>query len=247
MDTCHERRSWRNVAPAAARVALGLSKSVIVTLYLAPILRDQLGLADGNTYYQHPEQISSFALLYGGAFLALFALYLEFSGYCDVAAGIARLIGYRQIENFDRPWFATSMRDLWRRWHISLSFVLRDYVYIPLGGNRRHTILNLCITFGLVGLWHVPVPKWGLWGVVMGLMVAINQHWAWWMKRLDQTPTGRWAAFRRSCLKLQPLPRILAWLITMHAFVFSTTIFAGGWGALRLWRELLRRIWGAVT
>ncbi len=244
LDTCHDRRSWRSLPPAAGRIALGLAKSLIGTLYLKPISEGSLGLGGGRLY-DHPEQIASFALLYFGPFLQLFHLYLEFSGYCDVAAGIARLIGYRQIENFDWPWAATSMRDLWRRWHISLSGILRDYVYIPLGGNRRHTALNLCVTFALCGLWHEPNPKWGLWGVVMGLMVAVNQYWAQWMKRLDGAPAGTLPALRRSVMKLQPLPRLAAWVLTVHAFVFSITVFAGGSGAWRYWAELLRRIWQA--
>ena len=245
MDTCHERRSWWNLPAATGRIALGLGKNLVATWYVKPVSMGYLGLHDG-LLYQHPEQIESFALLYFGPFLQLLHLYLEFSGYCDVSAGIARLIGYRQIENFDWPWLATSMRDLWRRWHISLSSILRDYLYIPLGGNRRHTTLNLCVTFALCGLWHVPVPKWAIWGLVMGLMVAANQHWVQWMKRLDQTPDSRWARVRRSWLRLHPLPRVCAWAITMHAFVFSTTIFAGGRGALNLWREILRRVWEAL-
>ena len=243
MDTCHQRRSWHNVPPALVRMAWGISKSLFGTLYFQPVMLYQLGIGLKNTYYTHPEQIESFWLLYFGIFFQIFWLYLEFSGYCDVTAGMARLLGYRQIENFNWPWFATSMRDFWRRWHISLSAILRDYVYIAFGGNRKHVTLNLCLTFLICGLWHGLAARVAAWGLVMGLMVAINQHWAHWMKRLDAQPTGRLPAIRRAWLKTRPLPQIGSWLFTQHAFVFSLLIFFGGTGGLKVARELIRRIW----
>jgi D-alanyl-lipoteichoic acid acyltransferase DltB (MBOAT superfamily) len=243
LDDCHQRRSWHNVPPALARIGWGICKSLIFTCYFQPLLWYTYGLGHKNTYYLHPEQIESFWLLYFGVFFQIFGLYLEFSGYCDVAAGIARLLGYRQIENFRWPWFATSMRDLWRRWHISLSEILRDYIYIPLGGNRRHATLNICITFFFCGIWHKIVPQLAIWGVLIGLMVAINQHWVHWMKQLEARPTGTLPALRRGFLKLHPLPRVCAWLITQHAFVFSLLILFGGAGAINVLREIVLRIW----
>jgi len=92
---------------------------------------------------------------------------------------------------------ATSLRGVWRRWHISLSGILRDYVYIPLGGNRRHVTLNLVVTFALCGIWHFLIPQVVIWGVIMGLMLAVNQRWVQWMERLDAAPTGTLQAIRR--------------------------------------------------
>ncbi|MCK4343144.1 MAG: MBOAT family protein [Phycisphaerae bacterium] len=243
MDTCHQRRTWRNLPPALSRIGLGILKSFVATWYVGPMLYDQLGLGRGNIYYDHPEQIESGWLLYLGIMLHITWLYLEFSGYCDVSAGIARLLGYRQIENFKRPYFATNMREFWRRWHISLSFILRDYVYIALGGNRRHVTFNLCLTFLVCGLWHKSILQVAIWGVVMGLMVAVNHHWAKWMRRLDERPAGRLPALRRGWLKLCPLPQISGWLLTQHAFLFSLLILFGGSGAIRVPREILRRLW----
>ena len=247
MDTCTARRGWANVPPALARIAWGIAKSLIGTLYFQPVMLHQLGIGANNTYYLHPEQIESFWLLYFGVFLQIFWLYLEFSGYCDVTAGMARLLGYRQVENFNWPWLATSMRDFWRRWHISLSAILRDYVYIAFGGNRRHVTLNLCLTFLICGLWHGLAARVAIWGLVMGLMVAINQHWAQWMKRLDARPAGVFPAIRRAWLKTRPLPQVCSWLLTQHAFVFSLLIFFGGTGGWNVARELFRRIWHYVT
>ena len=216
----------------------GLFKSLIATWYFFPVIKNDLV---GAGYYERPEQVGSYALLYFGIYIHIFWLYLEFSGYCDISAGMARLLGYRQVENFNWPWLATSMRDLWRRWHISLSFLMRDYVYIPLGGNRRHATLNLIIVFTLIGIWHALTFQVLAWGVLMGVMVAINQHWAQWMKRLDETPNGMLPALRRAIARTRPLPQILSWAITMHFFVHSLLVFFGGSAGWRVTWELIRR------
>lgn len=245
LDTCHQRRGWRNLPPALARIGLGLAKGLVATWYFAPVLkRDLLSMR----YYDHPEQIESYAFLYFGVYIHILWLYLEFSGYCDVSAGIARLLGYRQVENFNRPWLARSMRDFWRRWHISLSLLLRDYVYIPLGGNRRHVTLNVVVTFALIGIWHGLQFQLLVWGVVMGLMVAVNQHWSRWTQRLSEQPDGPLVRLRRGLRRLRPLPQVVCWALTMHFFVHSLLIFFGGGGAVRVTWELIRRplaaIWG---
>lgn len=248
MDSCHERRAWRNILPALLRMAWGVAKCLIRTIYFAPTLW-QLGIENAGAegvYYGAPERVGSYALLYFGVYMQIFGLYLEFSGYCDISAGFARLLGYRQIENFNWPWLATSLREFWRRWHISLSAILRDYLYIPFGGNRRHVTLNLCLTFLICGLWHVPWVAMAIWGVVMGLMLAVNQHWVHWVKRLDERPHGRLSAIRRAWLRLWPLPQICAWALTMHCFVMSLLIFFGKTGALRVGWELFRRPMNAL-
>lgn len=244
IDTCAQRRSWHNLPPAVFRMGMGLIKSLVATIYLRPLLWYQLGIGADNRYWLHPEQIESLALLYFGVFLIIFTLYIEFSGYCDVAIGMSRLLGYRHPENFAMPWRATSMRDFWRRWHITLSMILRDYVYIALGGNRRHVTINLCITFFLCGIWHRLIFQVGLWGIVMGLMVAANQAWVNWMKSVDAREDGVVPAIRRGWLRCRPLPQVCAWLVTQHAFVFSLLIFFGGAGAINVVREILRRLLG---
>ena len=238
IDTCHERRSWGNLAPGLARIGWGLLKCLLSLWYFTPFVESEIA---SQHYFKHPEEIESYALLYFGIYIHIFWLYLEFSGYCDVSAGIARLLGYRQVENFRWCWLATSLRDFWRRWHISLSFLVRDYIYIPLGGNRRHVVLNLVVTFLLVGIWHALMLQLAIWGIVMGLMLAVNQRWARWMKKLEAAPAGRLPALRRALARLRPLPQILSWAITMHFFVHSLLIFFGGGGAVRVTWELIRR------
>ena len=243
IETCHRRRRRANVPPACARAGIGMLKVLVSTLYLRPFLWTYgVGLTRPEvSYYDRPEEIASYAIVYLGVFAQILTLYLEFSGYCDMAAAMSRLLGYRLAENFKKPWLSTSMRDYWRRWHLTLSFILRDYVYIALGGNRRHVLFNLCFTFFLCGIWHRTVPKVAVWGVVMGVMVWISHRWAIWVKQLDARTDGFWPTVRRRFLKLHPLPRICAWLVTQHAFVWSILILFGGEGAIRITWELLRR------
>ncbi len=239
LDTCHERRGWRTIGPALTRMGLGLLKSTISTLYFQPFFAARLGSGE---YYNRPGQIESWALLYFGVYVHIFQLYLEFSGYCDLSAGFARLLGYRQIENFRWPWLAKSLREFWRRWHISLSLRMRDDVYIPLGGSRRRHLLNLMTTFALIGLWHAPRLQLVLWGALMGLMVFANHQWTAALERLDAGRRGPLAGLRQAWLRLHPLPQICAWALTMHCFAHSLLLFFGGSAIQHVTWELLRRL-----
>jgi alginate O-acetyltransferase complex protein AlgI len=105
-------------------------------------------------------------------------IYFDFSGYSDMARGLCRLFGFRIINNFDYPYIAQSMQEFWRRWHISLSNWFRDYLYIPLGGNRlgpRRTTMNLLIVFLLCGLWHGAHWNFVLWGLYHGMFLIIER------------------------------------------------------------------------
>ena len=127
--------------------------------------------------WQSPGEQSALALVVG-AFLFTIQIYGDFSGYSDIAVGCARLFGIRLMQNFRTPYFATSLADFWRRWHISLMTWLRDYVYIPLGGNRcspsRH-YANILIVFLLSGLWHGAAWTFVLWGLYHGVLVSLEK------------------------------------------------------------------------
>ncbi|MBL8880836.1 MAG: MBOAT family protein [Phycisphaerales bacterium] len=245
IETSHERRTIANLPPALWRFGLGLGQGLAAFLYFEPLLRDVYGLDHRGPgtmrFYDEPAAMSS-AALYFGAFVQIYTLYLYFAGYSNISAGMARMLGYRQIENFAMPWFAESLRDFWRRWHISLSSLLRDYLYIPLGGNRRHVLLNMCVTFALCGIWHAPLPHLLAWGALMGAMVWVNHVWHEWTKRTTaDRNSGPHARIYRAWRRIPLAPRLFNWLLTQHAFVFSLLIFFGGFDGLRVAAELLRR------
>jgi len=121
-----------------------------------------------NTVYNHPDKHSAITLVVATIFFS-FQIYCDFSGYSDIAIGIARIMGYKLMTNFKRPYFATSIKEFWSRWHISLSTWFRDYLYIPLGGNRTSAArwyFNIFIVFLISGLWHGASWLFVIWGAL---------------------------------------------------------------------------------
>ena len=113
-----------------------------------------------------------------GIFAYSFQIYFDFSGYSDMACGLGRMLGFRFLQNFNYPYIADSVTDFWRRWHISLSTWFREYVYIPLGGNRRglkRQILNLLIVWALTGLWHGASWNFVVWGMYYGVLLTLEK------------------------------------------------------------------------
>jgi len=143
--------------PGAQRVIRGLFKKVCIADLLVEFIR----VFESVSEYQAPIVVA-LAVLQG------FRIYYDFSGYSDIAIGLAQLVNLRVPENFDRPYFSTSLQEFWRRWHMSLSSWIRDYIYIPLGGNRAHRALNLLIAMGLCGLWHGAAWNFAIWGMYHG-------------------------------------------------------------------------------
>lgn len=130
-----------------------------------------------NSVYNNLDAYSGFAILIATILFA-FQIFCDFSGYSDIARGCARIMGFRLMRNFDHPYFATSVKDFWRRWHISLSTWFKDYIYIPLGGNRKgeaRTCFNLFITFLCSGLWHGANWTFVIWGGLHGAFQIIGR------------------------------------------------------------------------
>ena len=147
----------------------GLFKKVVISSYLASEIVDGV--------FADPEAHSGFEVLIGVYAYAI-QIYADFSGYTDIAIGVALLLGFRFPQNFDAPYRALSIQDFWRRWHITLSNWLRDYLYIPLGGNRRSTLFtyrNLILTMVLGGLWHGNTWNFVIWGAIHGGVLAIER------------------------------------------------------------------------
>jgi len=204
---------WRDIAQQLAerdsrmadfaygvrRFVLGLGKKVLIANTLA-------GIAD--PIFALPGNALTTPLAWLGLACYTLQIYFDFSGYSDMAIGLMRMFGFRILENFNYPYIARSVREFWRRWHISLSNWFRDYLYIPLGGNQKSTrraYANLVIVFLLCGLWHGaswPFVLWGIWhGVFLvieraGLSRVLERHrWAAHVYTLIAV-MGAWVLFR---------------------------------------------------
>lgn len=165
-----ERPSWQEIKwrEAGWWIGLGLFKKVI--------LADSLGLMVDETFDDLNEAMPLSSLLAVYAFA--FQIYFDFSGYSNIARGLGLLLGFDILHNFNLPYLAKNMREFWQRWHISLSRWLRDYLYIPLGGNRKGVVVtnrNLFITMLLGGLWHGANWTFILWGGYHGLLLVIDR------------------------------------------------------------------------
>lgn len=164
---------WENLAAGSAIFVIGLLKKVIVADNMAPYATPvfQLAASGGDV---------SFAQAWVGALAYTFQLYFDFSAYSDMAVGLSRMFGVRLPLNFDSPYKAVNIIDFWRRWHMTLSRFLRDYLYIALGGNRHGKLrryTNLFITMLLGGLWHGAAWTFVAWGALHGLFLVINHAW----------------------------------------------------------------------
>jgi D-alanyl-lipoteichoic acid acyltransferase DltB (MBOAT superfamily) len=154
------------------QIATGLCKKIVIG--------DMLGLNLVNRVFDNPERYSSLEVLVAVYAYAI-KIYVDFSGYTDVAIGSAKLFGYELPKNFDAPYTSASLQEFWHRWHISLSSWLRDYLYISLGGNRGSTwktYRNLMATMVLGGLWHGASWNFVIWGALHGGALAVNRAWA---------------------------------------------------------------------
>ena len=141
--------------------------------------------------FSNYQQLGSIQLFLGAVFFT-FQIYCDFSGYSDMAIGIARILGIHLPDNFNIPYLAFNVTEFWKRWHMSLSSWLRDYLYIPLGGNRKgalRTYFNLIATMLLGGLWHGAAWTYVIWGGLHGIALAFNKIWSLKVSPLNNTFT----------------------------------------------------------
>jgi len=175
-----QRRSV-DLSVGVTMLVLGLFKKVVLADNFAPIATRLFNLAERG------ERDLTIAEGWTAATCYALQIYFDFSGYTDMAVGSARLFGIRLPVNFHSPYKAPSIIDFWRRWHITLSRFLRDYLYIPLGGNRRgpaRRYVNLLLTMLLGGLWHGAGWTYILWGALHGAYLCLNNAWRWLTQRL---------------------------------------------------------------
>ncbi len=210
---------------------IGLGKKMLIANPLGEVADEVSAVPAGHL---------TAGLTWLGAVCYTFQIYFDFSGYSDMAIGLGRMFGFRLLINFDYPYIARSIQEFWRRWHISLSRWFRDYLYIPLGGNRkgvRCTYANLVVVFFLVGLWHGASWSFGVWGMVHGAFLV-----------LERTVLGAllaevWPPLRHAYVFLVV---ILAWVLLRsddfdHALAFLAAMFGAGAGTgMEYYPALLR-------
>lgn len=169
-DQIRQRRlSWPLFASGVERFIVGLGKKVLLANNFAPLADDIFIVGPQNL-----DPLSAWT----GLLLYTLQIYFDFSGYSDMAIGLGRMFGFQIPENFNFPYIARSVREFWRRWHISLSQWFRDYLYIPLGGNRKgpgRTYFNLFVVFLLTGLWHGAAWNFLLWGLLHGVFMILER------------------------------------------------------------------------
>jgi len=201
------RETWADFSSGSRRFLIGLGKKVL--------LANELAVVADKVFSTDPAALST-PMAWLGMVCYTLQIYYDFSGYSDMAIGLGRMFGFHFLENFDHPYGATSVTEFWRRWHISLSTWFRDYVYIPLGGNRvekkRH-IRNLLVVWLLTGLWHGANWTFVVWGLGYFALLLLEKY----------TPS------------YQKLPALLRWVMTLLAvellwvvFRSDTLAYAGG-------------------
>ena len=176
------RETAAQFAAGIGRFTVGLGKKVLIA--------NQVG-ALWDTVSALPQAQLAAGTAWLGALAFTFQIYFDFSGYSDMAIGLGKMLGFEFLENFDYPYLSRSITEYWRRWHISLGTWFREYVYIPLGGNRRglsRQILNLIIVWGLTGLWHGASWNFLLWGLYYGVILIVEKVWL--LRPLQKAPAA---------------------------------------------------------
>lgn len=196
----HRRETTAQFAAGIGRFTIGLGKKVLIA--------NQVG-ALWDTVAALPGTSLSAGTAWLGAIAFTFQIYFDFSGYSDMAIGLGRMLGFRFLENFNYPFLADSITDFWRRWHISMGTWFRDYVYIPLGGNKgglAKQLRNIAIVWLLTGFWHGASWNFVLWGVYFGVLLV-----------LEKLILLRW---------LKRLPAVLRHIYALVLVTISWTLFA---------------------
>jgi len=207
--TKERRIDLEHLYSGALLVLIGLVRKVAIADAVAP---------EVNRIFANPADLSSETVLRGVLLFGL-QIYGDFAGYTDIARGISRMMGIELMENFNHPYFSTNITEFWRRWHISLSSWLRDYLYIPLGGNRGPSWFvyrNLLLTMLLGGLWHGAAWTFVVWGAIHGVALAVHKLFLRGGKppeRVQPANASQWAR------------AVLAWIATMIVVYVAWVFF----------------------
>jgi alginate O-acetyltransferase complex protein AlgI len=162
----YREENLHDVSAGISRFLIGLTKKVLIA---------NTAGAFAEEYLSGDLTQSTTAAVWFGVLMFSLQIYYDFSGYSDMAIGLGWIFGFHFLENFNYPYIAKSATDFWRRWHMSLGQFFRDYVYIPMGGNRKHQYFNLFIVWFLTGLWHGASWNFILWGLWFGLLIMVER------------------------------------------------------------------------
>lgn len=236
------RLNREDLAVGLTIFTIGLFKKVMLADEIAQYVSPAFAAADRG-------EILTFFEAWGAALSYTLQLYFDFSGYSDMAIGIARMFGIRLPLNFNAPYKAANIMEFWRRWHMTLSRFLRDYLYIPLGGSRRGTVrryVNLMITMVLGGLWHGAAWTFVMWGALHGAYLGVNHAWQALRERLGWTGPTRWWS-RALAVTITFLAVVVAWVF-FRATSFDGALavlagMSGANGAIVPPGNLLREAW----
>lgn len=179
------KESFTDFSLGVTRFCIGLFKKVVIANIAAELVRKYMGDHSDPLTFTELASLSSWEAWFG---LLMFAIqiYFDFSGYSDMAIGLGRMFGFHFRENFNYPYISKSIGEFWRRWHISLGSIFRDYVYIPLGGNKKRVYLNLFVVWFLTGMWHGPSWNFIFWGLYFFIFIALER--AFLLKLLEKAP-----------------------------------------------------------
>ncbi len=195
----HRSENLSDAAAGMRRFIQGLAKKVILANSTAALV---------EIIYGGDPAVYGTAMYWVAGIAYSLQIYFDFSGYSDMAIGLGRMFGFHFLENFNYPYISTSITDFWRRWHISMASWFRDYIYIPLGGNRvgpARWVLNLLIVWSLTGFWHGAEWNYLLWGLYNAAFLLAEK---WFLHKV-----------------LDKLPKLLCWLYTMFFIVISMVVF----------------------
>ena len=205
-DILHRQVKLSEVSRGITRFAVGLAKKAVLANGCAEIVKQVFGIAADSDLTATIIRGTSVTGVWLAVLAFMLQIYLDFSAYSDMAIGMGLMCGFHYKENFNYPYVANTVTDFWRRWHISLSTFFRDYVYIPLGGNRcskgRH-ILNLFIVWGLTGMWHGAHWNYIFWGLYYFVFLVLEKY----------------------VVKTDRIPRILRHVLTLLIVLFGWAIF----------------------
>ncbi|MGB7977436.1 MAG: MBOAT family protein [Roseiarcus sp.] len=205
-------RRWQTYRPSAEALSVGLTVFILGLVKKVFIADSLAGYANLAFAPDHVETLST-PEAWRGVLAYTLQIYFDFSAYCDMAIGISRMLNITLPANFESPYKAVSITDFWRRWHMTLSRFLRDYLYIPLGGNQRgqpRRYINLLTTMILGGLWHGACWTFLIWGLMHGLFLCVNHMWN--------------AIVRHAGIGLK-LPVMISWGLTFFAVMIAWVFF----------------------